>query len=144
MLNYCKKIFIAFLLLRPLCGIAGETNYASPEQCIKVSALCESLSVKGEFYKVIDAVYQQDFKSVMENELSKMNAPNLDEVDPKYRMDLRKIDSYEFSVQKDSKDNKYYVEIGPALRPGGPVFFGSFHYILDITTLKILDKYQKH
>ncbi|ESS71930.1 hypothetical protein MGMO_83c00030 [Methyloglobulus morosus KoM1] len=130
-------------MLNSMYCIAEEVNYSSPEQCIKASLLCKSLSIKGEFYKVIDAVYRQDFKSVMENELGKMNAPNLNKVDQNYRMDLTKIDSYEFSIEKDEKQNKYYIGVGPALRPGGRVFFGSFHYILDATTLNILDKYQK-
>lgn len=54
------------------------------------------------------------------------------------------IDSYEFSVTKDTEKNKYYVGVGAAPRPDGAVMFGSFHYILDATTLKILDKYQRH
>lgn len=135
-MNISKYIFIAYLLFISPYSNSEETDFSSPEQCIKVSTLCDSLSVKGEFYKVIDAVYQQDFKSTMENELVKINPNN---------KELTSINSYEFSIIKNAEKNKYYVGVGSAVRPGTPpVLIGSIHYILDATTLKILDKYQKH
>ncbi len=134
--NIGKYIFLTYLLFSSPNSSSEEIDFSSPEQCIKVSTLCDSLSVKGEFYKVIDAVYQQDFKSTIENEMVKINPSN---------KELDSIDSYEFSITKNSEKNKYYVGVGSAVRLGNPpVLIGSIHYILDATTLKILDKYQKH
>ena len=89
-----KYIFIAYLLSISPYGNSEEIDFSSSEQCIKVSTLCDSLSVKGEFYKVIDAVYQQDFKSTMENELVKINPNN---------KELTSINSYEFYITKNAE-----------------------------------------
>ncbi|NJA08194.1 hypothetical protein HC024_21020 [Methylococcaceae bacterium WWC4] len=138
-MNFGKKVFVAFLLLNSPCAFSEEIDYSSSEQCIKasskISSLCKSLRITGEFYRVIDTVYQQDFKSKMIEMLGKANPD-----DP----NVTNIDSYEFSVIKDTEKNKYYVGVGAAPRAGGAVMFGSFHYILDATTLEILDKYQRH
>lgn len=101
--------------------------------------LCDSLTVRGEFYKVIEAVYQQDFKDELQQK-AKMN--DIQDKDPRHFLDLTKIENYDFGIDTNIKENKYHVSVGPKIRVNGPVFFGATNYELDMRTLKILKKYK--
>lgn len=139
---FCK--FNYFLLLLSFSFSANsyseEIDIASSQQCIKASMFCDSLTVRGEFYKVIEAVYQQDFK----DELSKKTKMNdIQDKDPRHFLDLTKIENYDFGIDSDKEKNIYHVSVGPKMRINGPVFFGSTNYELDMKTLKILKKYKE-
>lgn len=115
---------------------ADEIEKLDTKQCIIISQSCNALSVKGDYYKVINVIYEQDFKDVMTNEIGKSN-PN--------DSALINIDNYEFSITKDVEKNRYYVGVGATTKIGSvPVLIGSIHYIVDAATMKIIDKYRRH
>jgi hypothetical protein len=132
---FLKNMVIFTVFTFSLSSAADDIDYTSAQQCIKLSFNCNGLSIRGDFYKAIEAVYKQDFK----NELKKNVAFNKNQ-DPRHFLDLTKLENFDFAVQKDDTENKYYVGVAPHVSKDGPVFFGTTHYELDAKTLKILKK----
>jgi hypothetical protein len=133
-----KFIGIISLLFFSINAISDNIKYDENQQC-KATEFCDSLTITGEFYKVIESVCQQDFNKEMQK-ISKIN--NDQDIDPRHYLDLTKIENYDFAITKDEKENIYHINIGPKIRVGGPVYFGSTNYELDIKTLKIIKKYK--
>jgi hypothetical protein len=133
-----NKIVGIYLLLFSINSFSDNIKENENKQC-KSTEFCNSLTIRGEFYKVIESVYEQDFNKEMQK-ISKIN--NDQDRDPRHYLDLTKIENYDFAITKDEKENKYYINVGPKIRVGGPVYFGSTNYELDIKTLKIIKKYK--
>lgn len=124
-------VSIILSLLLPLRLLADEQDGKAKMECYKKVLECDLVLVKGNYFKAIQAVYEQDFKKKLSS-----RSKGSDE-QSKY---LSNIDNYDFDVEL--KDDHYVVTVGGTMRPGAPDVFGASHYEVDAKTYTILKKWQ--
>ena len=120
----CLTIMLA--LLAPARLFADELSRNSME-CFRWAMECDALLVKGDQFRAILALYEQDFKE----ELRKKKEHNPAEY-------LANIANYDFIVSPGN--GRYEIGVGATMRPGHPDYFGGTNYTLKAKTFKLIEK----
>ena len=124
-------VSIILYLLLPLTLLADEQDGKAKMECYKKLLECDLVLVKGNYFRAIQAAYEQDFKQKLSSR------SRGDDEQSKY---LSNIDNYDFDVEV--KNGNYVVTVGGTMRRGAPDVFGASHYEVDAKTYTILRKWQ--
>ena len=125
-LKTALSLALLLALLAPARLFADELSRNSVE-CYRWATECDALLVKGDQFRAILALYEQDFKE----ELNKKKEPDPAEY-------LANIANYDFIVTPGI--DLYGIGVGATMRPGHPDYFGGTHYRLKVKTFKLVEK----
>ena len=124
-LKTALSLALLLALLAPARLFADELDGSG--WCYKWATECDALLVKGDQFRAILALYEQDFKE----ELRKKKKPDPTEY-------LANIANYDFIVSPGN--GRYEIGVGATMRPGHPDYFGGTNYTLKAKTFKLLEK----